>query len=373
MESCESMERREQDEQYMRRCLELAGRGAGYVSPNPMVGCVVVRGGEVIAEGWHERHGGPHAEPNALNRIPAGTPLGGATLYVNLEPCNHHGKTPPCSELIIARGVGRVVVGCEDPNPRVSGSGIARLHEAGIGVTVGVLETEARFLNRRFITAQTLGRPYVVLKWAQTSDGFLDALRPATVPPAWMTGERARELVHRWRFEEGVVMVGPNTVAMDDPQLTVRAWGGGKLPDPLRVTMEGLRTLSASRRIFDGQAPTLLFTRDAAGARQRLAGHANVEISAISSDWNALHEILQALLRLGHNSVFAEGGAHLLGSLLEAGLWDEARIFTSDLAANELYPSLPFTGGVPAPVLPPSARRGTSTQDLFPGLEVFYR
>lgn len=348
------------EERYMKRCLELARLGAGSASPNPMVGCVVVHHDRIIGEGWHRRCGGPHAEVNAIADVEArgnGALLADSTLYVSLEPCSHWGKTPPCADLIVEKGIPRVVVGCIDTYCEVSGRGVARLREAGIEVKVGVLEAECRWLNRRFFTAQSLGRPYVILKWAQTVDGYLDAERPsAAVPAAWMTGSAARMWVHRWRAEEDAILVGSGTAAWDNPSLTVRDWQGR---NPLRVVLDRRLGLSPELKLFrDGAAQTVLFT--AAGrveaARQRFAEQPHVRVEA----GDTLEEVLRTLRQKPYEvqSMIVEGGRCVLEAFMAAGLWDEARVFTSTLSVRELYPAsvLPKVVGIPAPVLPSSAR-----------------
>lgn len=358
----------------MKRCLELAALGAGGASPNPLVGCVIVHDGRIIGEGWHRQYGGPHAEVNAIADAEAnghGPLLQESTLYVNLEPCSHWGKTPPCADLIIEKRIPRVAVGCIDPYCEVSGRGIAKMREAGIDVTVGMLEKECLHFNRRFFTAQTLGRPYIILKWAQTSDGYLDAVRPsAEIPAAWMTGEAARILVHRWRAEEDAILVGTRTAELDNPSLTVRAWHGR---NPLRVVLDRRLTLSPDLNIFNGEARTVLFTAasNKAAAESRFAGKPNVSIEIFGD----LEDLLQALRREPYRvqSIMIEGGAQLLDSVIGAGLWDEARVFTAPMALNELYPAIlvPDPIGIPAPVLPGDA---TITEEIRAvGLKIFKR
>lgn len=348
------------EERYMKRCLDLARLGAGSASPNPMVGCVVVHKDRIIGEGWHRRYGGPHAEVNAIADVEArghGALLAESTLYVNLEPCSHWGKTPPCADLIIEKGIPRVVVGCIDTYCEVSGRGVARMREAGIQVTVGVLETECRRFNRRFFTAQSLERPYVILKWAQTADGYLDAERPsAAVPAAWMTGEAARMLVHRWRAEEDAILVGSGTARMDNPSLTVRDWSGR---NPLRVVLDRRLGLSSDLNLFcDSVAPTVLFTaaERVQEARQKLAGQTHVTVEAGDTLSDVLRTLRQKPYRV--QSLLVEGGRCVLEAFIEEDVWDEARVFTSTLSVRELYSAevLPTVSGIPAPLLPATAR-----------------
>ncbi len=349
------------EERYMKRCLELAALGAGSASPNPMVGCVIVHDGRIIGEGWHRKCGGPHAEVNAVADAEAngyGDLLPESTLYVNLEPCSHWGRTPPCAELIVEKRIPHVVVGCIDSYCEVSGRGVARMREAGIDVRVGLLEEECLFFNRRFFTAQNEGRPYVILKWAQTADGYLDAERPSSaLPAAWMTGEAARVLVHRWRAEEDAILVGTRTAALDNPSLTVRTWQGR---NPLRVVFDRTLSLPTDLHLFnDGAARTVLFTAPErrAEAAERFAGS---ELVAVES-YETLNDMLGTLRGKPYEvqSLIVEGGRQVLESFIGAGLWDEARVFTSPLSLRELYPAdrLPHPTGVPAPILPQSAQK----------------
>lgn len=318
-------------EKYLRRCIELAANGEGLTSPNPMVGCVIVHGDRIIGEGYHHRAGEPHAEVHAIASVKKVEMLRDSTLYVNLEPCSHWGKTPPCADLIIARGIPRVVVGMEDPFAEVAGSGIRKLRAAGVEVTVGVLEAECRELNRRFITYHTEKRPYITLKWAQTADGYLDNDRLASAPPVWMTGPAARVVVHRLRAEADAILVGSHTILRDNPSLTVRESGG---KNPLRVVLDRTLRLPPDARVFDGTAPTLVLTASehVAEARER---YPRGEIASVdfTAGWPA---ILHVLYTRKIQSLLVEGGAQVLHSLLTARLWDEAFRFISPLRLGEL-------------------------------------
>ncbi|HWY98507.1 MAG TPA: bifunctional diaminohydroxyphosphoribosylaminopyrimidine deaminase/5-amino-6-(5-phosphoribosylamino)uracil reductase RibD, partial [Bacteroidia bacterium] len=218
-----------QHDKYMHRCLELAVRGLGKVAPNPMVGCVIVGDSGILGEGYHDAFGGAHAEVNAINSVENKAALKNAILYVNLEPCGHQGKTPPCTDAIIASGIKHVVVGCIDPNPEVQGKGIEKLKAAGINVEVGALEKDCAEVNKRFFTYHERKRPFIILKWAQTSDGFIDKKRTKDETPAKITQDEAQIMVHLWRGQEQAIMVGTHTVIMDNPKLTVRQ-GAGKSP-----------------------------------------------------------------------------------------------------------------------------------------------
>ncbi|MBM3187052.1 MAG: bifunctional diaminohydroxyphosphoribosylaminopyrimidine deaminase/5-amino-6-(5-phosphoribosylamino)uracil reductase RibD, partial [Bacteroidetes bacterium] len=248
-----------QHEIFMRRCLELASLGSGFVAPNPLVGCVIVWNNFVIGEGYHKRFGGPHAEVNAFDRVEQKELLNQSTVYVSLEPCSHQGKTPPCVDLLISNNVKRVVVGCRDSNPVVSGKGIDRLKRAGIEVVEGVLEEECRQINKRFFTFHERRRPYVVLKWAQTQDGFIDRVRNDDKKEInWVSSEFTKTLVHKWRSEEQSILVGRNTIINDNPSLTVREYDG---QNPIRIVIDSQLQISQDLNIYSNEAPTLIFNR----------------------------------------------------------------------------------------------------------------
>jgi len=242
---------------FMQRCLDLALLGIGDVAPNPMVGCVIVHEGIVIGEGYHEKYGGPHAEVNAILSVKNPELLAHSTLYVSLEPCAHFGKTPPCSDLIIKNQIPKVVIGTVDPFAEVSGKGIERMRKSGIEVEVGVLEKKCRNLNRRFFTFHEKKRPYIILKWAQTLDGFIDTDRTETQHPTWITNALSKRLVHKQRSEESAILIGTNTAEYDNPALTVREWTGSQ---PIRMVIDRLGRLDSSLQIFDGIVPTWVFT-----------------------------------------------------------------------------------------------------------------
>ncbi len=315
---------------WMHRCLQLARKGAGHVAPNPMVGAVLVQGGRILSEGWHREHGGPHAEVHCLNALGSGPVPADAVLHVSLEPCSHTGLTPPCTELLIARGVRNVVVGCTDPDPRVAGRGIARLCEAGITVITDVLRDECRWLNRRFITSLEQQRPYVVLKWARSSDGFLDR-RPREGRGVQRISSFASDvLVHRWRSEEQAIMVGSRTVVNDDPRLDVRLVAGRS---PLRVVLDRTGITPVRSNVYDDSTPTMLFT----GSKRELPGTEQV---LISGDGDPLEMLLAELHHRKIRSLLVEGGGELLGHFIAQGLWDEAR----EIVGRPL-----FLQGTPAP------------------------
>jgi len=322
------------DEIYMRRCFELAGKGLGLTHTNPIVGCVIVHKGRVIGEGYHHEFGGPHAEVNAIRSVKDQSVLPEATLYANLEPCAHHGKTPPCSLLIHQKGIRRVVVSNIDPFPSVSGRGIEYLGAHGVQVATGCLEKEGYHVNRRFFVYHTEKRPYVVLKWAQTGDGFIDLEREPGAPIGtnWITDEVCRTLVHKWRSEEAGVMVGTHTILTDNPKLNVRKWTGDQ---PVRITMDRNGRIFDGSHILDGSQETIIFT----GEGGRYSG--KTRRIAMDSSYD-LGDMLEELAGQKIISILVEGGATLIESFLHTGLWDEARVFTGKLA---------FGAGVHAPAM----------------------
>lgn len=299
-----------EDIKFMRRCLQLARCGEAGAPPNPMVGAVIVCDGRIIGEGYHRRCGGPHAEVNAINSVKERDLLSRSTIYVSLEPCAHYGKTPPCADLIIETGIRRVVIGCTDPFAKVNGLGIKKLQEAGCEVQVGVLEQECRELNRRFFTFHQEHRPWIILKWAQSEDGIMGGDDRITFSNAL-----TQTLVHRMRARSGAILVGTNTALQDNPTLTTRLWPG---PNPLRLTIDRNGILPPTLHLKDNSTPTVIYT------------HENIE------------EILADLYVRGIQSLLVEGGAKLLQSFIDKGLWDEARIETAPFCLGE---------GVQAPIL----------------------
>ena len=314
------------DEKYMLRCVELALLGKGNVAPNPMVGCVIVHEGNIIGEGWHQQFGQPHAEVNALNAVIDKKLLPQATVFVNLEPCCHSGKTPPCADLLISNNIKRVVVGMIDPFSKVAGQGIAKLKAAGITVEVGVLADTCKELNKRFITYHTLQRPYVILKWAQTADGFIapDATlmsKKTFEEKRHITGFIVQALVHKWRGEEQAIMVGTQTVKMDNPALNTRAFKGN---NPLRITIDKNVSLSSELNILDGSQPTLLFT-----SLPQSSQIPNTEYQQIDFDSPIWPQILEELYKRSIQSIIVEGGLYTLQQIIQSNIWDEAQIFTT--------------------------------------------
>lgn len=317
------------DKIFMRRALQLAPSGAGHVSPNPMVGAVVVHDGRIVGEGFHRRWGEGHAEVNAIASVADKSLLPECTVYVTLEPCSHYGKTPPCAQLLIDHRVARVVVGTLDPFEKVSGRGVAMLREAGIEVTVGVLEEECRQLNRLFIGAHTAGRPWVLLKWAQSADRFIAPSQGRCV----LSSQLTTSLMHRERSRVDAIVVGARTVAVDDPSLSVRHWSGRS---PLRVVLSRSASLPVESKVLTDGNPTLIYTQSK-----------NLKEGAV--EWVALDTShpatwLEDLYRRGITSVMVEGGADALGQMIAAGVWDEARIETAPMLLREGVQAPAITG-----------------------------
>ena len=307
------------EEKYMRRALQLARLGAGRTSPNPMVGAVIVGpGGEIIGEGWHRKCGEAHAEVNAVASVADDSLLKDSTLYVTLEPCSHYGKTPPCANLIIERGIPRVVVGCLDPLVKVAGRGVKMLQEAGVEVIVGVLEQECRELNRRFMTAHTLGRPWVQLKWAQTADGYIALPPEAGENPLHMSTPVTMRLMHRQRALCDAIVVGANTARIDNPSLTTRYWTGRS---PLRVILSRNLSIPDNLNLLTDGLPTIVYN----GVKNETVG----AVEYVQMDTTSPQAWLEDLYRRKVTSVMVEGGTRVLQDMIEAGAWDEARIETS--------------------------------------------
>lgn len=313
----------------MQRAIELAALGKGYVSPNPMVGCVIVHESRIIGEGWHRKYGEAHAEVNAINSVEDQSLLTESTCYVTLEPCAHHGKTPPCADLLVSMKLKKVVIAVVDSNPLVGGKGIEKLKAAGIEVETGCLEKEALQQNARFFTLMEKQGPYIILKWAETADGFVAR---KNFDSKWISNEYSRSLVHQWRAEEDAILVGSNTAAYDNPSLNVRSWVGN---DPLRIVIDRKLSLKTDLNLFDQSIPTIIYNCQKTESEGKL-------------EWVKLNdeEFIESLVKdLGQRkiqSLIVEGGATVLKAFIEAGLWDEARVFTS---------SVEFGDGISAPKL----------------------
>lgn len=307
---------------YMQRCLELAALGAGNVSPNPMVGAVIVHNDRIIGEGYHQQYGKAHAEVNAVNNVlqnfsNAEELLKKSVIYVSLEPCAHYGKTPPCADLIIKHQIPKVVVGCRDPFAQVDGKGIEKLQQSGIEVITGILEQECRNLNKRFFTRVQKQRPYIILKWAQTANGYF---APNDGSQHWITGPESRKLVHKWRSEEDAILVGKNTARIDNPQLNTRLWPG---KSPKRVLIDRNLELSKDLHVFDNSVETIVFNAIKFDFEDKIKYIALEDFDRFVPQYIMFQLYLQDV-----QSVIIEGGAHTLNSFITEGLWDEARIFT---------------------------------------------
>ena len=307
------------DEKFMLRCLELAQKGIGFVAPNPLVGSVVVYGGKIIGEGYHMQYGAAHAEVNAIEAVKDKSLLNKATIYVNLEPCAHFGKTPPCADLIVKSGIPRVVIGCVDSFSEVSGKGIARMMTEGIEVKVGVLEQESLDLNRRFFTFHTKKRPYIILKWAQSQDGFIDIDRAQNQKGIfWITQPETKVLVHKWRHEEAGILVGRNTIATDNPSLTCRKYKGNS---PTRFVIDQNMKLDyGAFNVGDRSVPTYIITK------KEVKSNGNLQF--IQPDDFTIPSILKLIHGLDIQSLIIEGGAKTIQEFIASDLWDEARILT---------------------------------------------
>lgn len=335
----------------MQRCIELAKLGMGNVAPNPMVGAVVVYDNNIIGEGYHQQYGYAHAEVNAVNAVENKELLSKATLYVNLEPCAHFGKTPPCADLIIKYEIPNVVIGSVDFNSVVNGRGIEKLIKAGTDVTIGVLEEDCKELNKRFFTFHQKKRPYIILKWAQTADGFIDNRRSLSdnSKPLQISSAESRTLVHQWRSQEQAIMVGTATALLDDPRLTVRGMEG---KNPLRVCIDRELRIPRNFHLLDKSTPTLVFT-----AAKQLS-ETNLEFITIDFSLPVLPQIFNSLYARNIQSIIIEGGEQLLNSCIKSSLWDEARVFVSDKVIGD---------GVKAPVLDilPKIEENTLKDKLF--------
>lgn len=306
------------EEKYIRRCLTLAAKAAGFTAPNPMVGAVLVHGDRVIGEGWHEVHGGPHAEVNCFNSVRPEDQhlLEHAVLYVSLEPCAHFGKTPPCADLIIAKGVRKVVVGIRDPFEAVNGKGIEKLKNAGVEVEMSSLTTECYALNRRFFTFHTKHRPYIILKWAQTADGFIGSNSNDRL---MISNDQTNKLVHRWRSEESAILVGTNTAIKDDPSLTVRNWNG---KNPVRMIIDRSLKLDTALQVFNQDATTIILNEKVENLQDNLI-YKQIDFS------NLPGAVAQICFEMKLLSVLIEGGAQTLQTFIDNNYWNEARVITN--------------------------------------------
>ena len=309
-------------ETYIKRCLQIAKNGLGTTRPNPMVGAVVVYNSKIIGEGYTSSYGGNHAEVNAINSVKDKSLLSKSTLYVTLEPCSHFGKTPPCSDLIVKHKIPEVVIGCIDDNPEVAGKGFAKLKASGCNVTVGVLESECKAHHKRFFTFHNKKRPYIILKWAETRDGFIAPKSKDKQEPVWITNPYSRQLVHKWRAEEQAILVGTKTITEDNPSLTVRDWTGS---NPIRIVLDRDTKLNSKYNVFNNEAETIRLTNTDVNFEQPIAV-----------------QICNLLFKKNINSIIIEGGAKTLQTFINESIWDEARVF---IGHSE------FKEGIKAPIL----------------------
>ncbi|MBC9932402.1 bifunctional diaminohydroxyphosphoribosylaminopyrimidine deaminase/5-amino-6-(5-phosphoribosylamino)uracil reductase RibD [Chitinophaga qingshengii] len=318
---------------FMRRCLELAAMGRGNAAPNPMVGAVLVHQGRIIGEGYHRQYGQAHAEVNCVNSVTAeDRPLiQRATMYVSLEPCAHHGKTPPCADLIVTEKIPEVVIGCVDTFSAVAGKGIEKLKKAGIKVHTGILEAACRAINRRFFTFHEQQRPYIILKWAQSRNGFVAGPGGA---PVRISNQWSDRLVHRWRSEEMAILVGTRTAIVDNPQLNTRLWPG---KSPVRLVIDRALTVPRTHHLWDGRIPTIFITAE------QSVKEGKVEMMQLDFTLPLLPQLMQHLYQRHIQSVLVEGGPYVLQRFLETDLWDEARVITGTATLPD---------GLAAPALP---------------------
>jgi len=310
------------DELYIKRCLEIAKNGLGTTAPNPMVGSLIVYKDNIIGEGFTSPYGGSHAEVNAIQSVKDKSLLNKATLYVTLEPCSHFGKTPPCSDLIITHNIPKVIIGCSDDNPKVAGKGISKLKAAGCEVILGVLEADCKEHHKRFFTFHNKKRPYIILKWAETTDGFIAPNSKKENNPVWITNTKSRQLVHKWRAEEQAILVGTNTVIQDNPSLTTRDYLG---KNPIRIVIDQRNKLSKDHSVFNSASKTLVISE-----------------SCIDFSRAIGTQICNLLHSNDINSVIIEGGRKTLQTFIDENLWDEARVFIGRTM---------FNSGVKAPEL----------------------
>lgn len=319
------------DELYMRRALQLAEYGRGSVSPNPLVGSVIVHNDLIIGEGWHREFGGPHAEVNAVSSVSDLGLLKESTIYVNLEPCSHHGKTPPCADLLIRLELKKVVIANLDSNPKVAGNGIKKLRDAGIEVITGILEGAGHDLNKRFFTHIEKKRPYIILKWAETSDGFIAR---ENFDSKWISNEFSRQLVHKWRAEEDSILVGTRTATHDNPSLNVRDWSGR---NPTRIVLDRFLKLNKKLSIFDGSQLTLCYNL------LKHEEHKNLKLFRVDEQ-DFLLNVMHDLHKQNIQSVLVEGGAATLKFFIDLNLWDEIRVFRSVRSFGKGISSPAFKG-----------------------------
>ena len=332
---------------YIKRALKLAKNGIGITRPNPSVGAVIVLNNKIIGEGFTSPYGGNHAEVNAINSVVNKQLLKKATIYVTLEPCSHFGKTPPCADLIVKHHFKQAVIGCVDTNSLVAGKGIERLKNAGINVITNVLEQECLQHHKRFFTVQNKKRPYIILKWAQSEDGFIAPIDKTEQKPVWISNKNSQQLVHKWRSQEHAILVGTNTVIADNPKLNVRSWSGN---NPVRIVLDANLRLSDELRVFDGSVKTIILfdklKENASKMSNRAQSRGNRELIFESIDFSSrvADQICEVLQKHQIQSVIIEGGKQTLQTFIDADLWDEARVFTGETILNNGVEAPNFKG-----------------------------
>ncbi len=305
----------------------MAKNGLGTTYPNPLVGCVIVYENKIIGEGWHKKSGEAHAEVIAIESVQNKELLSSSTLYVSLEPCSHFGKTPPCADLILKYKIPNVVIGTIDPNSKVAGKGIQKLKDSGVNVTFGILEKEGNELNKRFFTFHRKSRPYIILKWAESADGFISPKNKTEQKPVWISNEYSRQLVHKWRSEEQAILVGTQTIIDDNPSLTVRNWVGN---NPIRVVIDRENTIDSSYNVFDNQAKTIVFSN-----KEVTSNSDTIQYIKVDFDKNSTQVIVDKLFENNIQSIIIEGGKKTIQSFIDAHLWDEARVFIGGINLNK--------------------------------------
>lgn len=305
----------------------MAKNGLGTTYPNPLVGCVIVYENKIIGEGWHKKSGEAHAEVIAIESVQNKELLSSSTLYVSLEPCSHFGKTPPCADLILKYKIPNVVIGTIDPNSKVAGKGIQKLKDSGVNVTFGILEKECNELNKRFFTFHRKSRPFIILKWAESSDGFISPKNRSEEKPVWISNEYSRQLVHKWRSEEQAILVGTQTIIDDNPSLTVRDWTG---ENPIRVIIDKENNVDSSKNVFDNQAKTNVFS-----SKEVTSNSETIQNIKIDFDINSTQTIVEKLYENNIQSIIIEGGSKTIQSFIDANIWDEARVFIGEIKLHE--------------------------------------
>ena len=327
-------------EKYINRCIELAANGLGTTYPNPLVGSVLVYNNRIIGEGWHQKAGKAHAEVNAINSVKDAGLLSKATIYVSLEPCSHFGRTPPCSDFIIAKGIRKVVIGTVDPFAKVAGKGIKKLLDAGCEVIVGVLEEKCNNLNKRFFTFHLKKRPYIILKWAQSINGFIAPGEQVERNPVWISNKYSKRIVHKWRSEEQCILVGTNTAVADNPQLDTRLWKGN---NPTRIIIDQNLRIPQDSHIFDGSVSTILICGNTKKFDKQIK---NLIVENINFEDKVAQQICEIAYKHNLQSLIVEGGSQTLTSFIDENVWDEARVFTGNAHIKTGIPAPKFEGNL---------------------------